>query len=125
MWITTQTQQPTRAQWRVHWLACVAESNARAALCEAAAHRADSDPTTSEAKRAEHVADWRRMAREARATAAEHRAQAAEYDDACICSPPGRLADAPCPRCTPDLSPTDASGLLAAMNHSVHAEVAP
>jgi hypothetical protein len=46
----------------------------------------------------------------------------AALDAGCVCGGLGRMADHPCPRCTPDLSPTDASGLLAAMNHSVHAE---
>jgi hypothetical protein len=46
----------------------------------------------------------------------------AALDCGCVCGGSGRMADHPCARCTPDLSPTDASGLLAALGHSMRAE---
>jgi hypothetical protein len=112
---TQRTEAQERQEWRAYLLACVAEHRTHAAMCEAAAHRAALQIGATDAKRAEETAYWKAAAEKARADASSAVERAAEYEDACICSPPGMLADAPCPRCTP--------ALLGAMGHSVHAEV--
>jgi hypothetical protein len=123
--VTATTQQTTREQLWVRYLRLNAmASDAMADAYEAEKVAAKNDPTMTpdrlEARLAhldDIIASWRRMAESGRKNADDEEAEG------CVCGGTGRMADHPCARCTPDLSPTDASGLLAAMNHEVHAEV--
>jgi hypothetical protein len=122
--VTATTQQTTREQLWVRYLRLNAmASDAMADAYEAEKVAAKNDPTMTpdrlEARLAhldDIIASWRRMAESGRKNADDEEAEG------CVCGGTGRMADHPCARCTPDLSPTDASGLLAAMKHSIHEE---
>jgi hypothetical protein len=120
---TTTQAERTEAAWSRYFLAMAAAGEAQALAWEADGAAAALEPYRPEEERAANVEHYRALAVSARKTAARYRSLAVE--DGCICGGLGRIGDAPCARCTPDLSPADARGLLAAMNHEIRAEVTP
>jgi hypothetical protein len=123
--MTAPTTQETtrRTEEGRYFLAMAAANEAHAQAWEACGAAAAVEPHRAEAVRAANLEHYRRLAVQSRETAAVYRSLAAE--DGCICGGLGRIGDAPCARCTPDLSPADAKSLLAAMNHEIRAEVTP
>jgi hypothetical protein len=121
--VTAPTTQAERTEAGRYYLAMEAANEAQAKTWEAFASAAAVEPYVAEAVRAANLEHYRRLAVQSRETAAVYRSLAAE--DGCICGGLGRIGDAPCARCTPDLSPADAKSLLAAMNHEIRAEVTP
>jgi hypothetical protein len=105
---TTQQTKRTEAGYLA---ARAAFYDAQAASEEAAAAKYDADPWASEECRADMVAFYREAAAKHRALAQEDREELAGL---CVCGGLGRLGDSLC-RC-------QSTSLLAAMNHSMHAE---